>query len=131
MKPAVLRALLGMLAVLGALLGPEGGASRLDGVQREMVWSAGPHGRAGLDEDSGPKGLAMLGETAPVSPIASEESGDWPRSAGKKSGRMPRPQPVLRALESKECGAFAPGERPEALAYLRVNGSANANGAGT
>lgn len=131
MKVALLRALVGVVAVLGAMWAPEGSAPRLDGVQREVVWTAGPHGEAGSDEDSGRKALALLGESAPVSLVGSEESGDGPRSAGKRSQRMPRPRPVVPALDPRECGALAPGERPAALAYLRANGSANANGAGT
>jgi hypothetical protein len=131
MNPAFLRALLGMLAILGAMLAPDGGASRVDGVQRELVWSAGPQGQVGSDGDSGWKVFTILGESASVSLVAPEESGDGPGSAGKGATRMPWPRSVVRGLNPQQCGALAPGERPAALAYLRANGSANANGAGT
>ncbi|MCA9001912.1 MAG: hypothetical protein KDB61_08315 [Planctomycetes bacterium] len=131
MNPAVLRALLGLLAILGAMFAPDRGEARLDSVQREQVWTCGHEGKAGSGEESGWKLFAALGETASVASAAPEESGDGPHSTAKKVARKPWPRSKARALKPQQYGALAPGERPAALAYLRKNGSANANGTGT
>jgi hypothetical protein len=130
-SPIVLRTLLVLLAVLGAMTSPGPGAAGAEVGRGQLARPTSPHAGPGSDQDSGWPGLAALSASAPVTLAGSEKPGRGPCSAGEELERIPRPRPAVRALDPRRCGAFAPGERPAALAFLRMNGSANANGAGT
>ena len=131
MLSAALRPLLVLTAVLGALFAHAADSSHVDVARGQVAPTASPQDGSGSDEDSGWLGYAVLGESAPVSLASTEEPGREPSSTGEGLARLPKPNRTEQALDPQCRGAFTPGERPAALAFLRMNGSANAGGAGT
>ena len=125
---AVLRVL---LATLGAMTAPDPGAAYADVAQRHEGGTATASVGSDPDRDSRRQGRAILAKPAPVALTGSEEPGRKPYPAGERLEHLPRPRHTVRAREPRRCGAFAPGELPPALAFLRMNGNVNANGAGT
>lgn len=135
MNAAALRALLVLFAVLGALSAPEAERSRVDVARgaAELSTEAATRSLDGRGSDEGPEWqrLAMLGEPVPVSISGSESAGCGPCPPSERSAGPPRPRRAEATIDPERQGAFAPGERPAALAYLRLNGCAQRNGAGT
>lgn len=131
MLPAALRPLLVLIAVFGALTALGADSSRPDVAQRRVAPMASPQTGHGSNQDSEWLGLAVLGEPAPVPLAGMKRPGRGPCSTDEGLDGLPQPKHTVPALDPRRCGAFAPGESPAALAFLRVNGSANAGGAGT
>lgn len=129
MSPAALRPLLALIAVFGALFAHGADASRVDVAQGQVAPTASPQDESGSEQDW--SGFAVLGESAPVSLAVVEKPGRGPCSTDERLDGLPQPKRTAPALDPSSRGALAPAERPAALAFMRVNGSANAGGAGT
>ena len=131
MWPVALRPLLVLIAVLGALTAPDAGSARGDVVRGVAAPSATPGDDFGCDPLHGWLGLAVLNEPTPVSLAGIETSSSGSGSADEDCDDLPRPKRGEPARATQQRRAFAPGELPPALAFLRLNGSANAGGTGT
>lgn len=131
MIPAAFRALFVLVAVLGALAAPDAGRSRVDVARAQGETTACAADSLGTDEDSAWLRLAVLGEPGPAALTEAERPGRGASGSGDEPEPMPRPTRADRPVDPRRRGALAPGERPEAQAFQRRNGCANAGGAGT
>lgn len=131
MLPAALRPLIVLIAVLGALTASHAESARADVARRHAASTACLQNGPGSDQAPERLGFAVLGEPAPASLAGIERSAGEPSSSDDRPEFLPQTRHTLPAPDPRRGGAFAPGERPAALAFLRMNGSANAGGAGT
>lgn len=131
MLPALLRPLLVLIAVLGALTVSQVESAREGGDQRQVASTASLRDGHGFDRGPERLWLAVLGEPAQDALACTEKPARGTCASGERVERLPRTRHRLPALDARRCGAFAPGEHPAALSFLRMNGSANAGGTGT
>ncbi len=127
MWPVTLRPLLILIAVLAALTAPDADSARRDTARLSAALDSGPYS----DPISTWLGLAVLNEPSSVSFSGIETSGSGPGGADVGGHDLLRPKRDELTRTASRRSAFAPGQLPPALAYLRLSGSANAGGTGT